>query len=79
MAIALCSHVRCWKGAVLVERFPPLAKRKSRIHGLLERYDFLLVLTVRFLYGLRIAGPLIMEASKVLLLRFAVFNVVGPS
>ena len=32
---------------------------------------------MRFLYGLRIAGPLIMGSSRVPVLRFAVFNTIG--
>lgn len=66
-----------WKGAALIERFPALAQRKPRIHDLLERYAVIFILTVRFLYGLRIAGPLILGSSRVPLLRFAVLNVVG--
>jgi membrane protein DedA with SNARE-associated domain len=66
-----------WKGDALIERFPALARRKLRIHSFLERYDFIFILTVRFLYGLRIAGPIILGSSRVPLLRFAVLNVVG--
>lgn len=68
-----------WKGAALIERFPALAQRKPRIHDLLERYDVIFILTVRFLYGLRIAGPLILGSSRVPLLRFAVLNVMGAT
>jgi len=66
-----------WKGAALIERFPALAQRKQRIHDLLERFDAIFILSVRFLYGLRIAGPLIMGSSRVPVLRFAVFNTIG--
>lgn len=38
-----------WKGEALIERFPALAQRKPRIHDLLERYDVIFILTVRFL------------------------------
>lgn len=68
-----------WKGAALIERFPALAQRKPRIHDLLERYDIIFILTVRFFYGLRIAGPLILGSSRIPLLRFVVFNVVGAA
>lgn len=68
-----------WKGAALIERFPVLARRKQRIHDLLERYDVLFILIVRFLYGLRIAGPLILGSSRIPLLRFAVLNAVGAA
>ncbi len=68
-----------WKGDALIERFPVLARRKQRIHDLLERHDVLFILGVRFLYGLRIAGPVIMGSSRVPLLRFVLLNVVGAA
>ncbi len=66
-----------WKGPALIQRFPILSKNAQRVHSLLERHDSLFILTVRFLYGLRIAGPLIMGTTDITLLRFATLNVVG--
>ncbi|HEY8857468.1 MAG TPA: DedA family protein [Rugosibacter sp.] len=66
-----------WKGEALIARFPSLAKQKSRIHAFLERHDFWLILIVRFLYGLRIAGPVILGSSQVPLLRFTALNLIG--
>lgn len=66
-----------WKGEALIARFPSLAKQKSRIHAFLARHDFWLILIVRFLYGLRIAGPVILGSSQVPLLRFTVLNLIG--
>jgi len=68
-----------WKGEALVERFPALAQRKPRIDDLLARFDVIFILTVRFLYGLRIAGPLILGSSRVPYFRFAVLNVIGAT
>lgn len=68
-----------WKGEALIARFPALAQRKPRIHDLLERYDAFFILSVRFMYGLRIAGPLIMGSSRVPLLRFALLNAIGAA
>ena len=66
-----------WRGPALVARFPALARRKPRVDRLLARYDAAFILTVRFLYGLRIAGPLLLGAGPVPFLRFAVLNVAG--
>jgi membrane protein DedA with SNARE-associated domain len=66
-----------WKGAPLLARFPALARRAPRVHELLERHDVVVILALRFLYGLRIAGPLILGSSRVPLLRFALLNMVG--
>jgi len=66
-----------WKGAFLIARFPSLAHRVPQVHRLLERHHVLLILVIRFLYGLRIAGPIIMGTTQVPFLRFAVLNFVG--
>lgn len=68
-----------WKGASLLARFPSLERHKHKVDDLLSRYDAAFILGVRFLYGLRIAGPLIMGASRVLVLRFALFNLIGAA
>jgi len=68
-----------WKGEALIARFPALARRRARIHELLERHDRIFILTVRFIYGLRIAGPLILGSSRVPMIRFMVFNVMGAA
>lgn len=66
-----------WKGDVLIERFPALAMHKPRVHELLERHAILFILTVRFLYGLRIAGPVLLGSSRVPMLHFAILNLIG--
>lgn len=68
-----------WKGPALVRRYPRLAQHQPRIHALLARYDIAFVLLVRFLYGLRIAGPIILGTSPMPLWRFALFNMVGAT
>lgn len=68
-----------WRGASLIARFPALALRAPRVHALLERHDVLLILSLRFLYGLRIAGPVILGTSGVSILRFALFNMLGAA
>lgn len=68
-----------WQGASLIARFPALALRAPRVHALLERHDVLLILSVRFLYGLRIAGPVIIGSSGVPMLRFALLNMTGAA
>jgi membrane protein DedA with SNARE-associated domain len=46
-------------GARLLRRYPGLAPPIARAHSLLERYDAPLVIGMRFMYGLRTAGPLV--------------------
>lgn len=68
-----------WKGAALVARFPALAERAPRVHALLKRHDAVFIIGVRFMYGLRTAGPVVMGTSRVPLLRFATFNMLGAA
>ncbi|NCS64838.1 MAG: DedA family protein [Hydrogenophilales bacterium CG03_land_8_20_14_0_80_62_28] len=66
-----------WKGNAIIARFPALSRRAPQVHRLLERYDLVLILIIRFLYGLRIAGPLIMGSSRIPPLRFSYLNMIG--
>jgi membrane protein DedA with SNARE-associated domain len=66
-----------WKGVDLIARFPSLAHRVPQVHRLLERYHVLLILVIRFLYGLRIAGPVIMGTTNLPFIRFVVLNFLG--
>jgi membrane protein DedA with SNARE-associated domain len=68
-----------WKGNALIERVPALARHAPRVHRLMERYNVLLIMIVRFLYGLRIAGPVIMGSSRIPLLRFALLNMIAAA
>jgi membrane protein DedA with SNARE-associated domain len=69
---------RAW-GAALLRRFPGLERRSQRVVELLKRHDAWLIVGIRFLYGLRIAGPIAMGAARVMPGRFAFFNVVGAA
>jgi membrane protein DedA with SNARE-associated domain len=68
-----------WKGTTLIARFPALARRAPKVHALLERHQVLFILANRFLYGLRIAGPIVMGTSGVPLVRFALLNMIGAA
>lgn len=51
----------------------------ERVTGLIERYPHLSIFAVRFLYGMRLAGPLLIGASRVGPLRFLLINLLGAS
>ena len=67
---------RIW-GSVLLRRIPRLRAQVDRVAALLRRRPGGAVVAVRFLYGLRIAGPILIGAAGVSPVRFAVFNVLG--
>jgi membrane protein DedA with SNARE-associated domain len=64
-------------GNRLLTRFPSLAKRAPRVHALLRRWDVLAVILLRFLYGLRIAGPIVIGSCGISAWRLALFNFIG--
>jgi len=64
-------------GSRLLERFPRFAPAAARVHALIERHPTLTVLGVRFMYGLRTAGPAIIGTTRMSAARFLGINLVG--
>lgn len=74
----LCAFlVGRWRGQALIARFPSLARPLPKIQSLLDRFHAPLILAVRFLYGMRIAGPLLFGMGSLSLPRFAFLNFIG--
>ncbi|TAN09253.1 MAG: DedA family protein [Burkholderiaceae bacterium] len=67
---------RRW-GRQLMTRFPSLQPREARVAALLERHHVPLILGVRFMYGLRVAGPIAIGMSGVHWWRFLTLNFLG--
>jgi membrane protein DedA with SNARE-associated domain len=64
-------------GSAALARFPSIARQSGRVFRLIEKYQAWVVVGVRFAYGLRIAGPIIIGTSRVSAGRFALFNAIG--
>ena len=64
-------------GSSLVQRFPRMTSPAQRVNRLLMRFHEALIIGVRFMYGLRIVGPMVIGMSDVPAWRFAVFNAIG--
>jgi membrane protein DedA with SNARE-associated domain len=64
-------------GSAVLRRFPSIAHQSERVFRLIERYQSWVIVGVRFAYGLRIAGPIIIGTSRVSPGRFALFNAIG--
>ena len=64
-------------GTAFLERWPVLARRSAKIRRLIERHASLAAVAVRFAYGMRIAGPMLLGASPMRPLRFAVLNALS--
>jgi membrane protein DedA with SNARE-associated domain len=66
-------------GAEFLARRPRLQAGVARARGLVDRYNTLLILAFRFLYGLRNVTPLALGMSRVSTLRFMLLNLVGAA
>lgn len=58
-------------------RLPRLKSQRARVRLWMRRYGAWAVLLVRFLYGFRIAGPVLIGTSGMRWQRFALFNAIG--
>jgi membrane protein DedA with SNARE-associated domain len=66
-------------GARFLGRFPRLARRAARATALIERHPELSIIAVRFMYGLRIVGPIAIGMSRIGWLHFAALNAIGAA
>jgi membrane protein DedA with SNARE-associated domain len=58
-------------------RFPGVAARAPRVQALLQRWDVLAILLVRFLYGLRIAALIVIGSCGIAPWRVALFDFIS--
>lgn len=66
-------------GPRLLPRFPRLAAAVPRVDRLLERWRWLAVIGVRFMYGLRVAGPMLIGVGRMPGWEFALANGIGAA
>jgi membrane protein DedA with SNARE-associated domain len=64
-------------GSQLVTRFPRFAPTADRVRSMIERHPSTAILAVRFLYGLRTAGPAIIGTTRVGFVKFTLLNALG--
>lgn len=64
-------------GAALLARWPSLALQAGRVQRLVARYHEAVIIGVRFAYGLRVAGPILLGTTPISGWRFAVLNALG--
>jgi membrane protein DedA with SNARE-associated domain len=66
-------------GAWVLSRFPRLVPLVEHTNALIERYQEVLIIGIRFLYGVRTVGPLAFGMSAVQAWRFMLFNALGAA
>jgi membrane protein DedA with SNARE-associated domain len=67
------------RGPRLLARFPSLNAPAARTSHLLERHETAIILGIRFMYGLRTAGPIAIGMSRVAPARFLALNTLGAA
>ena len=66
-------------GPRLLARFPRITRQSDRVNQLLYRHQRLIIVGIRFMYGLRVAGPVIIGNSGIPLWRFIHYNLIGAA
>lgn len=64
-------------GPQLMQRFPTLGAAVPRVDRFVGRWHALAVIVLRFTYGLRIAGPIVLGAGRMKTMVFVAANAVG--
>jgi len=66
-------------GAEILARFPSMQARAHRFDAMLARWHAPLIVCIRFMYGFRIIGPVILGMGRVPAWKFVVFNLIGAA
>ena len=62
---------------VILDRRPAWKEKVEKIHNMLDRFQTPMILSFRFLYGLRTVAPFVIGMSRVSFKKFILLNVVG--
>lgn len=68
-----------YKGQDILARFPNVEERAHRLDALLARWHAPLIIGIRFMYGFRILGPIMLGMGRVETWKFIVFNFIGAA
>ena len=68
-----------FKGKQLLARFPHAEERAHRFDALLARWHAPLIVGIRFMYGFRILGPIMLGMGRVPAWKFVLYNFIGAA
>ncbi len=66
-------------GGAILARFPAARQKAHRFDDLLARWHAPLIVMIRFLYGFRILGPILLGMGRCPAWKFVVFNAIGAA
>jgi membrane protein DedA with SNARE-associated domain len=66
-------------GARILKRFPDAEKRALRFDRMLVRWQAPLIIGIRFMYGFRILGPILLGMGRVPAWKFMAYNFIGAA
>jgi membrane protein DedA with SNARE-associated domain len=67
------------KGYQILERFPAARERAIRFDAMLARWHAPLIVMIRFMYGFRIIGPILLGMGRVPAWKFVLYNFIGAA
>jgi membrane protein DedA with SNARE-associated domain len=68
-----------YKGAKILRRFPHAQQRAHKFDAMLSRWHAPLIVGIRFMYGFRILGPIMLGMGRVKTWKFVFFNFIGAA
>ena len=68
-----------WKGQQILARFPHWQERAHKFDALLARWHAPLIVGIRFMYGFRILGPIMLGMGRVPSWKFVLYNFIGAA
>ena len=68
-----------YKGQQILARFPGAEQRAHRFDRLLARWHAPLIIGIRFMYGFRIIGPVLLGMGRVPAWKFVLYNFIGAA
>src|SRR4051794_911083 len=68
-----------FKGHQVLGRFPRMLRRAARFDQLLARWHAPLIIGIRFMYGFRIVGPILLGMGRVPAWKFVMYNFIGAA
>ena len=68
-----------YRGQKLLARFPNAQERAQRFDAMLSRWHAPLIICIRFMYGFRIMGAVLLGMGRVQAWKYMVFNLIGAA